>query len=300
MDDIVAVMDAAGSAHAAVFAMLDGGAMAALFAATHPERVDALVLYEAQPRMSWAPDYDWAMPSSRMREAFIRDGGMADWGQGKRILRSRPERRSPPAAAGVVRQARAAVGESRHGGEADADERPDRRPRRAARRSRRRRSCCTGPSDPFVDIRHSRYLAEHIPGARMVELPGNETLGVRGAGAAASSRRSRSSSPATRHEPDPERVLATVMFTDIVDSTRRAAELGDRRWRELLEAATAGDRRGSSSASGGGRSRRSATGCWPHSTGRPGRSAARSRCASCSARSSASRSAPACTPARSS
>ena len=61
MDDVVAVMNAAGSERAAVFALLEGGAMAALFAATHPERTTALVLYEAQPRMSWAPDYDWAM-----------------------------------------------------------------------------------------------------------------------------------------------------------------------------------------------------------------------------------------------
>src|SRR5205085_9766644 len=61
MDDVVAVMDAAGSERAAVFALLEGGAMAALFAATHPERTTALILYAAQPRMSWAPDYDWAM-----------------------------------------------------------------------------------------------------------------------------------------------------------------------------------------------------------------------------------------------
>ena len=61
MDDVVAVMDAAGSERAGVFALLEGGAMALLFAATHPERTTALALYEAQPRMSWAPDYEWAM-----------------------------------------------------------------------------------------------------------------------------------------------------------------------------------------------------------------------------------------------
>ena len=55
MDDVVAVMEAAGSRRAAVYAQLEGGAMAALFAATHPERTQALVLYEAMPRMSWAP-----------------------------------------------------------------------------------------------------------------------------------------------------------------------------------------------------------------------------------------------------
>src|SRR5947209_10192601 len=79
MDDVVSVMNAAGSQRAAVFAMLEGGAMAALFAATHPERTQALVLYEAQPRMSWAPDYDWATPAED-REAFVASGGMANWG----------------------------------------------------------------------------------------------------------------------------------------------------------------------------------------------------------------------------
>ena len=81
MDDIVAVMDAAGSAHAAVFAMLDGARWRPCSRPRTPERVDALVLFEAQPRMSWAPDYDWAMPSE-VRETYVRSGGMADWGQG--------------------------------------------------------------------------------------------------------------------------------------------------------------------------------------------------------------------------
>ena len=85
MDDVVAVMDAAGSERAAVYAMLEGGAMAALFAATHPERAQALVLYEAQPRMSWAPDYEWATPVEE-REAYVAGGGMANWGDGSRIL----------------------------------------------------------------------------------------------------------------------------------------------------------------------------------------------------------------------
>lgn len=85
MDDVVAVMEAAGSEHAAVFAMLEGGAMAALFAATHPERTDALVLFEAQPRMSWAPDYEWAMPKAE-REDYVHNGSMRSWGDGSRMV----------------------------------------------------------------------------------------------------------------------------------------------------------------------------------------------------------------------
>src|SRR5437588_7676213 len=80
MDDVVAVMDAAGSERAAVFALLEGGAMAALFAATHPDRATALVLYEAMPRMSWAPDYDWALPLEE-RESRV-SAGVDSWGDG--------------------------------------------------------------------------------------------------------------------------------------------------------------------------------------------------------------------------
>jgi class 3 adenylate cyclase len=85
----------------------------------------------------------------------------------------------------------------------------------------------------FIDIRHSRYLAEHIPNARYVELPGSEVFSF-----------SHSSDElldevqefltGVRQAPRPERVLATVMFADIVDSTRTAAELGDSRWRDIL------------------------------------------------------------------
>src|SRR5881398_1041486 len=86
MDDVVAVMDAAGSERAALFAWLEGGAMALMFAATHPERTGALMLYEAMPRMSWAPDYDWAIRNEERRQALLAD----DWGDGSRILALAP------------------------------------------------------------------------------------------------------------------------------------------------------------------------------------------------------------------
>jgi class 3 adenylate cyclase len=89
-------------------------------------------------------------------------------------------------------------------------------------------------SDQFIDIRHSRYLAEHIPDARMVELPGQGTLPF-GSGQDELVGEVEEFLTGARHAPDPERILATVMFSDIVDSTRRAAEMGDRRWRGLLE-----------------------------------------------------------------
>src|SRR5271167_533928 len=93
MDDVVAVMDAAGSERAAVFAQLEGGAMAALFAATHPERARALVLYEAMARMCWAPDYDWAMPK---RDPDSYRELEASWGDGSRILELAPSAANDP------------------------------------------------------------------------------------------------------------------------------------------------------------------------------------------------------------
>jgi class 3 adenylate cyclase len=87
--------------------------------------------------------------------------------------------------------------------------------------------------DRFVDIRHSRYLAEHIPGACYVELAGDEVFSF-GSGQDSLVDEVEEFLTGTRRAPHPERVLATVMFSDIVGSTQRAAELGDRRWRDVL------------------------------------------------------------------
>src|SRR5947209_9416184 len=91
MDDVVAVMDAAGSEQAAVYAQLEGGAMAALFAATHPERTRALILYEGMPRMSWAPDYDWAMRMEERKAGALN----SKWGDGSQIVGLAPRSADP-------------------------------------------------------------------------------------------------------------------------------------------------------------------------------------------------------------
>jgi class 3 adenylate cyclase/alpha-beta hydrolase superfamily lysophospholipase len=232
MDDVVAVMDAAGSERAAVFALLEGGAMAALFAATHPERTGALILYEAQPRMSWAPDYDWAM-RREAREEYVTNGFAESWGDGSRMFELSPHSTdnqrlrnwyarlerlaaSPGTAARMMRM----------NGDVDV---------RAVLPSIQVPTLVmhrTG--DQMVDIRHSRYLADHIPGARLLELSGDEALSFSG-GAQSELDEVEEFLTGARKAPDSERILATVMFSDIVGSTRRAAELGDRRWRELLE-----------------------------------------------------------------
>ncbi|MBV9309328.1 MAG: adenylate/guanylate cyclase domain-containing protein, partial [Solirubrobacterales bacterium] len=88
--------------------------------------------------------------------------------------------------------------------------------------------------DQFIDIRHSRYLAEHIPGAKFVELPGDEALSF-GGDARSLFEEIEEFLTGTRQMRDTERILATVMFSDIVGSTERAAAIGDRAWRDELE-----------------------------------------------------------------
>jgi pimeloyl-ACP methyl ester carboxylesterase len=229
MDDVVAVMEAAGSQQAAVYAQLEGGAMAALFAATHPERTRALVLYEAQPRMAWAPDYDWAVRDEERRNALLNH----DWGDGSRLLRLAPSAaRNPRLREWFARLERAAASPAtaaKHvmmNGQVDV--------RAVLPTIQAPTLVLHREDDQFVDIRHSRYLAEHIPGARFVTLPGSEALSF-GSGDGPQLDEVEEFLTGTRKSADSERVLATVMFSDIVDSTSRAAALGDRRWREVLE-----------------------------------------------------------------
>lgn len=231
MDDVVAVMDAAGSRIAAIYAQLEGGAMAALFAATHPERTGALVLYEAMARMSWAADYPWGLRRQERRE---RAHALADWGDGSRILALAPSAAGDPRLrAWFARLERLAASPGTAAAQMLMNAEVDVRavlgsiqaPTLVLHRS----------GDQAIDIRHSRYLARHIPGAVYRELPGSEALAF---GAAADGLLDEIEEFLTgaRHAPDTERILATVLFCDIADSTRTAAELGDRRWRELLEA----------------------------------------------------------------
>jgi len=230
MDDVVAVMDAAGSERAALFAWLEGGAMALMFAATHPERTGALMLYEAMPRMSWAPDYDWALKREE-REWQVKNG--RPWGDGSRVFELAPSMSgnarvlewfarlerlaaSPGTAAMLMMM------------NADVDVRailPSIKvPTLVAHRA----------GDAFIDRRHSLYLAEHIPGARYVEVPGSEVFTFTGDNEPLLDEIEEFLTGA-RRAPDAERILATVMFSDIVDSTSKAAELGDRGWRAVLE-----------------------------------------------------------------
>jgi class 3 adenylate cyclase len=233
MDDILAVMDAAGSERTAVFALLEGGALAILFAATHPDRVSELVLFEAQPRMSWAPDYDWAM-RQEAREAYIEGGGMANWGDGSRILSLSPAAAdNPRLIEWYARLERLAASPGtaakfmRMNGGVDV--------RAALPLIQAPTLIMHRVGDPFIDVRHSQYLAQHIPQAKYVELPGTAALSF---GADSRLELNEIEEFLTGAMPihETERILATVMFSDIVDSTKHAARVGDSRWMDTLAA----------------------------------------------------------------
>jgi class 3 adenylate cyclase len=230
IDDVLAVMEAAGSREAALFAQAEGAEMALLFAATHPERTRALVLYAGVARVLAAPGYEW--PGDERQRAARIAGLIAGWGDGSwlevlapnhaddRALRrwfAKLERHS--ASPGTVRQLFAMAGE--------VDVRPAlpavRAPTLLLHRS----------GDRAIDVRHSRYLAAHIRGARLVELDGDDNLLVVGDVERILAETEEFLTGA-RTAPEPDRVLATVMFTDIAGSTALAARLGDRAWRSLL------------------------------------------------------------------
>jgi class 3 adenylate cyclase len=231
MDDVLAVLDAAGSERPALLAETEGTALACLFAATHPERVSALALFAPIPRILAAPDYPWAHDPA-LRERFIA-ASVRHWGEGVTVDSAAPAHSGDARLREWFgRMERLAVGPAaveqsmRVVGATDVrDILPlIRVPTLVMRRE----------GDERVDRRHAEYVRDHVPGARLVELPGRESILFL-----------EDTEPltdeleelvtGTRAARAPERVLATVLFTDIVGSTERAAEAGDRAWRELLD-----------------------------------------------------------------
>jgi class 3 adenylate cyclase len=230
IDDVRAVLDAAGSRHPALIAVNEGAALSLLFAATHPELVRALVLMTPQPRLVAGPGYEWAL-ASEQRQVII-DQVIATWGQDV------PENpwlvfagSDPVARREMARYQRLAMGPSAAlrslALAAETDVRDILGSIQCPTLVLRRRD------DPFIDRRHCLYVAEHVPGARMVELSGDGQVWVGDREEAASE--IQSFLTGVRPPVSSERVLATVLFTDIVDSTARASELGDSAWRMLLE-----------------------------------------------------------------
>jgi pimeloyl-ACP methyl ester carboxylesterase len=234
-DDVRAVMDAAGSERAALFGISEGGPMSIVFAATHPERVTALVLHGAMGRTTWAPDYPWAVPADALRESaaeFI----APFWGEPSDAMLDlfAPSFAGDPTAmeftARMERSAASpAMVQQIFDMFLDIDVRDVLPAIHVPTLVLHRRG------DRVVNRRAGEELAAQIPGARYVELPGSDHLPWAGDAEDVLGEIEEFLTGA-RSTPEPERVLATVMFTDIVGSTERAAQLGDSRWRELLAA----------------------------------------------------------------
>ena len=232
MDDVRAVMEAAGSTRAALYGVSEGGPMSILFAATYPERTRALVLYGSYPRRVAAPDYPWA-PTPEWWQTYAEDIER-HWGTDAFDI----ELRMPSHAADP--QARAAWVESRRrsmspgAARALAEMNAQIDVRHVLTAIRVPTLILHVIGDRMTSVEGARYMAGRIRDAKLVELPGiDHDFGREGAEVVLAEMQELLTG--VRPAPEPERVLATALFTDIVDGTMRAAALGDRRWRELVE-----------------------------------------------------------------
>jgi class 3 adenylate cyclase/pimeloyl-ACP methyl ester carboxylesterase len=230
--DALAVLDAAGSERAALITYAQGGLVGALLAAEHPERVGALIMYASVARTSWAPDYDWAVTSDE--RAAMSERAVASWGEvgGGAVTELAPSMAGDPAfAAWFARMQRLAAspGEARiiSSARVDLDVRDKLEQIRVPTLIMHR------PQERVWDVRHSRYLAEHIDGARYVELDGIDSLPFVG-DSDAIVEEVEEFLTGVRSGGEFSRALLTVLFTDIVGATAHAARLGDGRWRDLL------------------------------------------------------------------
>jgi DNA-binding SARP family transcriptional activator/class 3 adenylate cyclase len=231
MDDLRAVMDAAGSERAAVIGLSEGGPMSILFATTYPERVTALVLAGTMARVVPAPDYPCGNRTEvfvQVMERLVTDG----WGEGRSVEWFAPNlAHSKRARANVARWERMAVSPGTLATFLSMMPMIDVRAVLPAVRVPTLIIHRTG--DVVLDAFHARYLAEHIPGARLIERPGGNHILWSDAGPLADE--IESFITGAKVEADLDRVLTTVLFTDIVGSTERAGALGDRLWRDLLD-----------------------------------------------------------------
>ncbi|SEG06523.1 adenylate/guanylate cyclase domain-containing protein [Nitrosomonas ureae] len=233
MEDLHAVLDAVGSSRTVLYGISEGGPLCMLFAATYPERTTALVVYGSWAHALKAPDYDWGFDPIEF-ESFLTslephwgDGAAVNvvapslahdeqfcawWGRYERMAAS------PGAAVGLLRMG--FEGDVRHVLPTIFV------PTLVLHRAH----------DAFVDVRHGRYIAEHIPGARYVELEGGDHFPLGGDLDAVDQQIENFLSEliGVRRGPSTDRVLATVLFTDVVGSTERAVALGDEKWKKLI------------------------------------------------------------------
>jgi len=229
MDDLRAVLDDVGSEKAAIVTAMAGGFMACVFAATYPSRVHALVLIDGFARLTRTDDYPWGLTAGQSRDIIEAFG--STWGTGMMIDLFDPEDADDVALHEAWgRYERHSVSPGTAGSMVEMINATD---IRGILPTIRVPTLVVARTDSPVEPEHGRYLAEHIPGATYVELPGRGSLLWSG-DQDALLREIEHFVTGSRPAPQHDRVLATVLFTDTVGSTDRAAEIGDARWRELL------------------------------------------------------------------
>ena len=231
MDDLRVVLDAAGSEQAVAFGISEGAALSAMFAASQPDRVSALIVLGGFARTLRDKGYEWGATPEEAADFNRRVG--ETWGDNAYLLKLW----APSVADDPVAQQQwnrmLVFGGTPATAIAWLEMVQDTDVRHVLPTIRRPTLVIHRVDDRIVPVQHGRYLAEHIPGARYVELPRADHLWWNEGDDILDEVESFLTGATADYEPD--RVLATVMFTDIVDSTTRAAELGDRRWRDLVE-----------------------------------------------------------------
>ncbi len=231
-EDLRAVMDAADSERAALFGISEGGPMGMLFAAAHPERTTALILHGVSPKFSSSTDWEWGWSPEEIAECLAELE--RDWGEAALIDLFAPSRANDEAVRQVWARfqrtgASPAMGRAVYEALCELDCRDVlpaiRVPTLIVHRTGER----------VARVEAARYMAERIPGARLVELPGIDHAFTIGEWEPVVDEMEHFLTGVRPQRPV-DRVLATVLFTDIVGSTARAVEVGDHRWRELLSA----------------------------------------------------------------
>jgi class 3 adenylate cyclase/pimeloyl-ACP methyl ester carboxylesterase len=233
MDDVRAIMDDLGSESAVLMGISEGGPMSMLFAATYPERTQALVLCGAEVKEEKTDDWPWGESTREDHERYLTiENVLARWGQGLVADYVAPSRKGDKRLRELFGRLQVqaasphdAVAFMRMAFEIDV--------RHVAPSINAPTLIVHRTGDQVCDVGNARWLAQHIRGAKYVELPGvdhipwidgDDILGE-----------IREFLTGVREPEEPDRVLTTVLFTDIVGSTERARQLGDRRWRDLLE-----------------------------------------------------------------
>jgi class 3 adenylate cyclase len=233
MHDVQTILNEVGSERAALFGISEGGPMSLLYAATYPERTSALVLYGCYAKRAWSADYPLGWKDEQWNRVL--DNIEHHWGtpQGISVTMWAPSVATDPRAAeGLASYFRASASPGAAAAIMKMNREIDVRHILPATRVPTLILHRTG--DRVIDVEHARYMAQRIPGAKLVELPGEDHMAWFGDQGWILDEVEQFLT-GRRHAHEPERVLATVLFADIVGSTARAAALGDRSWRELLE-----------------------------------------------------------------